>query len=117
MIILTALLIGLAGYLTVYAVYQLALFIANWLIAEPAEFVPSAFRRFTVLVPAHNEELFVARLLTSLSAQDYPRDRYGVTVIATTYGRDAGRRETAGATSRAQSDPDDRGKGRPSAGH
>jgi cellulose synthase/poly-beta-1,6-N-acetylglucosamine synthase-like glycosyltransferase len=38
--------------------------------------------RFAIVVPAHNEELLLPRLLESLNAQDYPRDRFQVHVIA-----------------------------------
>lgn len=37
---------------------------------------------FTVLVPAHNEELVIAATLESLAAQKYPRNLYDVVVIA-----------------------------------
>lgn len=42
---------------------------------------PSA-RRFVVLVPAHNEEGVIGRLLESLRALETPRDRYDVRVVA-----------------------------------
>jgi cellulose synthase/poly-beta-1,6-N-acetylglucosamine synthase-like glycosyltransferase len=38
--------------------------------------------RFAFLVPAHNEEMLLPRLLDSLSALDYPRDLYDVYVVA-----------------------------------
>ncbi len=39
-------------------------------------------RRFAVLVPAHDEEVVIGRLLRSLAALDYPRERYDVCVVA-----------------------------------
>jgi 1,2-diacylglycerol 3-beta-glucosyltransferase len=39
-------------------------------------------RRFAVLVPAHNEEALIPRLLMSLNRLDYPRDRFDVCVVA-----------------------------------
>jgi 1,2-diacylglycerol 3-beta-glucosyltransferase len=39
-------------------------------------------RRFAVLVPAHNEEALIGRLLDSLAQVDYPRDRFDVCVVA-----------------------------------
>jgi cellulose synthase/poly-beta-1,6-N-acetylglucosamine synthase-like glycosyltransferase len=39
-------------------------------------------RRFAILVPAHNEEALIGRLLTSLRAQRYERDRFDVFVVA-----------------------------------
>ncbi|HZC07708.1 MAG TPA: glycosyltransferase family 2 protein [Ktedonobacterales bacterium] len=38
--------------------------------------------RLAVLIPAHNEELLIGRLLDSLARVEYPRDRLGVYVIA-----------------------------------
>jgi len=40
------------------------------------------FPRFTLLVPAHNEELGIAATLGSIHALDYPRTAYRVIVIA-----------------------------------
>jgi cellulose synthase/poly-beta-1,6-N-acetylglucosamine synthase-like glycosyltransferase len=38
--------------------------------------------RFAVLIPAHNEEGVIGQLLTSLRAQDYPREHYTPYVTA-----------------------------------
>lgn len=44
---------------------------------------PAATRqRFAVLIPAHDEELLLPRLLESLARLDYPNDRYDVHVVA-----------------------------------
>jgi 1,2-diacylglycerol 3-beta-glucosyltransferase len=40
------------------------------------------WRRFAVLVPAHDEELVIGRLLASLQQMDYPRDLIDVCVVA-----------------------------------
>jgi cellulose synthase/poly-beta-1,6-N-acetylglucosamine synthase-like glycosyltransferase len=39
-------------------------------------------RRFAVLVPAHNEQAVIGRLLTSLNQLDYAKDRFDVCVVA-----------------------------------
>jgi cellulose synthase/poly-beta-1,6-N-acetylglucosamine synthase-like glycosyltransferase len=76
-------LLALLGlYLTIYVLYQAILFAANALIPDPPPFKPVRFRRFNVLIPAHNEERHVSRLLASVASQDYPGDRYRCTVIA-----------------------------------
>jgi cellulose synthase/poly-beta-1,6-N-acetylglucosamine synthase-like glycosyltransferase len=75
-------LVFFGAYLTLYVLYQLLLFAANALVSDPPPFEPQCVRRFAVLVPAHNEELYLPRLLASLDAQSYPRDRYRVCVIA-----------------------------------
>lgn len=82
MTLLTIALVVLGTYVTSYVLYQALLFGANALIADPQEVAPSRVRHFNVLVPAHNEELYLPRLVESLLAQDYPRDAYDVTVIA-----------------------------------
>jgi cellulose synthase/poly-beta-1,6-N-acetylglucosamine synthase-like glycosyltransferase len=39
-------------------------------------------RRFAILVPAHNEEVLIGRLLHSLGLLDYPGERFDVCVVA-----------------------------------
>src|SRR5262245_60336754 len=39
-------------------------------------------RRFAVLIPAHNEDLVIGRLLGSLARVDYAADRFDVCVVA-----------------------------------
>jgi cellulose synthase/poly-beta-1,6-N-acetylglucosamine synthase-like glycosyltransferase len=77
-----ALMLLLAAYLIVYVSYQALLFAANALVPDPADSTPATFRRIAVLVPAHNEELHLGRLLGTLTRQDYPADRFRVVVIA-----------------------------------
>lgn len=80
--LLTVVLVVFATYLTSYVAYQTLLFAANLLLPNPRTFQPSRFRHFNVVVPAHNEEMYLPRLLSTLERQDYPRDRYRVTVVA-----------------------------------
>src|SRR5215212_6314913 len=40
------------------------------------------FTRFAILIPAHEEELVIGRLLDSLNGLDYPRELFEVHVIA-----------------------------------
>jgi 1,2-diacylglycerol 3-beta-glucosyltransferase len=42
----------------------------------------AARRRFAVLVPAHNEQAVIGRLLSSLNQLDYPRAQFDVCVVA-----------------------------------
>jgi cellulose synthase/poly-beta-1,6-N-acetylglucosamine synthase-like glycosyltransferase len=39
-------------------------------------------RRFAIVIPAHNEEALLGRLLASLRRLDYPRERFDVYVVA-----------------------------------
>jgi cellulose synthase/poly-beta-1,6-N-acetylglucosamine synthase-like glycosyltransferase len=82
MILLELVLVLLGIYLSAYVGYELLLFAANAVIPEPAAFEPSTLRRFAVLIPAHDEELHLPRLLTSLHSQVYAKDRYRVVVVA-----------------------------------
>lgn len=68
--------------LLVVAAYLLTLTLAA-LVARPSP--PPAGpgrRRFAVLVPAHNEEGLIARILDNLVALDYPRDCVDIHVVA-----------------------------------
>jgi 1,2-diacylglycerol 3-beta-glucosyltransferase len=105
-------LLAFGGYLTLYVLYQLVLFAANALIDEPQYRPPATIRRFNVFVPAHNEELYLPRLLASLRLQEYPSDRFVVTVIADNCSdRTVSRCHEAGVAVLERTDPDRRGKG------
>lgn len=68
--------------------------------------------RFAVLVPAHNEEMLIGRLLDSLAAQDYPRDRFDVHVVADNCDdQTADIAQDRGAQAYERLDPSRRGKG------
>src|SRR5687768_8464884 len=82
MALLTAFLVLLGAYLTIYVLYQTFLFAANSLIAEQANRESVRVRRFAVLLPSHNEELYLPRLLGTFASQDYPQADYRVHVIA-----------------------------------
>jgi 1,2-diacylglycerol 3-beta-glucosyltransferase len=68
--------------------------------------------RFTVLVPAHNEEAMIAATLASLRSIDYPPERWSVVVIADNCSdATAEVAARAGATVLERHDPANRGKG------
>ena len=68
--------------------------------------------RFAVLVPAHNEELLIRRVVGSLLAVDYPPDLYHLHVIADNCtDRTAELAQAAGVTVHERTDPDQHGKG------
>lgn len=68
--------------------------------------------RFDVLVPAHNEELGIARTVSSLAALRYPRNLYRIIVIADNCGdATATRARESGALVLEREDPENRGKG------
>jgi cellulose synthase/poly-beta-1,6-N-acetylglucosamine synthase-like glycosyltransferase len=82
MTVLFVALVVFGVYLSLYVAYQTLLFVANALIREPLERAPSRLRRINIVIPAHNEELHLPRLLESATTQDYPADRFRVTVVA-----------------------------------
>src|SRR5919201_6397569 len=74
---------------------------------------PSSPRhRFAILVPAHNEEQLLPRLLQSINALDYPRALYDTHVVADNCtDRTAAVAAAAGATAHERADVHRRGKG------
>ena len=82
MIFVAIVLAAFAAYLSAYVFHQLLMFAANAFIPDSPECEPTRQRRFNVLVPAHDEELYLPRLLVSLASQEYPKTRYRVTVVA-----------------------------------
>lgn len=78
---------------------------ARWIFSSPRH-------RFAVLIPAHNEELLIGRLLDNLRQLNYPRDLYEVCVVADNCtDRTVELARAAGATVYERSDPAQRAKG------
>ncbi|MBZ0273965.1 glycosyltransferase family 2 protein [bacterium] len=68
--------------------------------------------RFTILIPAHDEEAGVARTIASAKAQDYPADRFRVVVLADNCtDRTAAIAREVGAEVAERIDPTHPGKG------
>jgi cellulose synthase/poly-beta-1,6-N-acetylglucosamine synthase-like glycosyltransferase len=74
----TLLLAALAGYLVFLTLAAVAGRLAG---GRPRPAGPGR-RRFAILIPAHNEELLIGRLLHSLAALDYPARLADVCVVA-----------------------------------
>lgn len=69
----------LFGLLIADGIYQFVVsFRGWWTPKEPPK--ASRYRRFAVLIPAHNEARVIGPLLESLKEQDYPKDFYRVFV-------------------------------------
>jgi Glycosyltransferases, probably involved in cell wall biogenesis len=66
-------------FLFLDAAYQFVIGFRGWWSARPLPEAKS-FRRFAVLVPAHNEAAVLDGLMESLNLQEYPRDRFDVYV-------------------------------------
>lgn len=82
MIILQISLLCLALYLYIYVGYSLFLCLTKWMVKEGDKREESPSTRFVVLIPAHNEELLIGRLLNSLRKQDYPSKLFDMVVVA-----------------------------------
>ncbi len=80
--LLSNLLTLFAAGLFVLTAYLLALTAAAFSPRRAPRAAGAAPRRFAVLVPAHNEEALIGRLLTNLRQLDYPAHLYDVYVVA-----------------------------------
>ena len=93
-----------AGYLGVLTVASLR---------SPRRLDAPAFRRrFSVMIPAHDEEAVIARTLDSMSALDYPVDLFEIHVVADNCtDRTADIVRAAGFTVHERSNTESPGKG------
>jgi cellulose synthase/poly-beta-1,6-N-acetylglucosamine synthase-like glycosyltransferase len=99
-------------YLGCYMAYCVILLVNHLLSPAPTP-VPGPLRtRFAILVPAHNEELLLARLLESARAQGYPGQLFDTIVLADNCtDRTAAIAREHGATVLERVDKAKRGKG------
>lgn len=75
-------LILVAVYLCIYSAYIIILILSNRILNENIEYINESKTVFKLLIPAHNEELLLEKLLSSINKQDYPRHKYSVLVVA-----------------------------------
>lgn len=82
MFLIELLLIIIGAYLSIYTAYILMLLFAHFFIKEKNKlsFMPKS--RFAIIIPAHNEELLLSRLLQSINKQHYPSGLFKAIVIA-----------------------------------
>jgi 1,2-diacylglycerol 3-beta-glucosyltransferase len=107
-------LLALAGCTAAaFGLYLILLALASFRYSQSIDGV-SPRSRLVVLVPAHNEELLIARTVRSLLGQSYPRELFQLAVIADNCSdATAATAATAGADMVMVRDvPDARGKGR-----
>jgi len=62
--------------------YNLILLISNLIIKDNKDNSVSSEKKFVVIIPAHNEELFIGRVLASLKGQTYPKELFRIIVVA-----------------------------------
>jgi cellulose synthase/poly-beta-1,6-N-acetylglucosamine synthase-like glycosyltransferase len=75
-------LIAIGGYSTIHVFYYVLLFAAHFSMRERQISLSPAKVRFGIIIPAHNEELLLPRLLNSINVQNYPLDMFNVIVVA-----------------------------------
>ena len=113
--LLLTVLAGILGALCLASIgYLLFLLVAGMLSRRRAAVVMdgSPLPRFTILIPAHDEELVIGATLASVGALDYPDDKVSVCVIADNCSdTTAAIARAAGATVLERTNATERGKG------
>ncbi len=82
MIFVYYLLIPIGAYVSIYLFYDFILLFANFFIKDSDISFPTAKIRFGIIIPAHNEELLLDRLLKSISKQGYPSGMVRTIIVA-----------------------------------
>ena len=82
MTVIEIFLVVLIVYLTVYVLDLVLLLIASLVPENEGSASVEKKTRFIIIIPAHNEEMFIGRLLSSISSQDYPFNQYDTFVVA-----------------------------------
>ncbi len=80
--LLQYILLGFGMYLSLYVTYTLVLILIHFFVKEQSHIMPEPKTRFAVIMPAHNEELLLERLLDSVTRQDYPSNMIKLIVVA-----------------------------------
>jgi len=81
-ILVLYILIAIGVYTTIYVLYCVVLFAAHFFMGDREMPLLPPKVRFGIIIPAHNEELFLGRLLKSINKQNYPSDMFKVVVVA-----------------------------------
>lgn len=81
-VVLIAIVSIILAYVSFTVVYNFLLAGAYFLIREKREEKSAPQGKFCILIPAHNEELLLGRLLDSLKHLYYPEEKYEIVVIA-----------------------------------
>ncbi|HET6459787.1 MAG TPA: glycosyltransferase family 2 protein [Syntrophales bacterium] len=82
MILISYLLIVIGIYISIYITYDLILLLSNYFLKDKDVSFSAPTTRFGIIIPAHNEELLLDRLLKSISDQDYPVGMAKAVVVA-----------------------------------
>lgn len=82
MIVFVFIIIVIGIYLSLYNFYNLILLFAFFFIKEKRLPTIAPKTKFGIIIPAHNEEMFLGRLLKSINDQQYPRELFQTIVVA-----------------------------------
>jgi cellulose synthase/poly-beta-1,6-N-acetylglucosamine synthase-like glycosyltransferase len=82
MMLVGIVILAAALYLTFYAMYLFLLLVASLIPEKDFARNRDKTTLFAIIIPAHNEEIYLGRLLTSIRLQDYPKEHYEAVVIA-----------------------------------
>lgn len=75
--------LGILGiYLSLYVIYNTVLLIVNIVLKDNYNLQYDNKVNFLIVIPAHNEELFIQRILKSIVEQNYPVELFKIIVIA-----------------------------------
>lgn len=74
--------VGLWIYLLIALLYKYALAFSYIAVSSPSLEANKPTLKFCVLVPAHNEVVFIGRVIESLWGNNYPRDLFDIYVVA-----------------------------------
>jgi len=112
MIFVYYLLVSIGAYVSIYVFYDFILLFAHFCIINHDTSFPSVKIRFGIIIPAHDEELLLDRLLKSISKQDYPSEIVKTIVVADNCSDDTAKIGlTNGALVLERKDDQHRGKG------
>jgi len=75
-------LFSLGVYISTYIIYNIILLISNFILKDKENDSSVVKNRFVIIIPAHNEELFIGRILNSLKEQSYPQESFRIIVVA-----------------------------------
>ena len=68
--------------ITIYWLYQMVVSFCSLIKLKDKPLKIDKEHKFMAVIPAHNEEMVVGNLIESLQAQNYPKDKYDIYVIA-----------------------------------
>jgi len=112
MIVISSVLVLSGIYLSCYVACWLIVLVTHFFSSIRPSATGASLTRFAIVIPAHNEELFLPRLLASSRNQDYPEELFDTIVVAdncTDSTAEVARHQ--GATVLERADGGNRGKG------